>query len=143
MKTLAKDVILLCKGWCSILKYDNVLEALKQYYRINYCDGMEDQLNESFLLRVILTEVMREIAKDYPDRLLGFVNGYMTYSDRLLIPDERNNDYDYQLFWRIVNFLARLQMRGDGLIDIDTKEYFEEYMDGAGKRRIKLKEAII
>lgn len=143
MKTTAKDVILLCKGWYEKEKYPTILEALKQYYRKNYCTDMEDQLNERFILRVILIEVMREIASKYPDRILGFVNNYLTYGEMLFMPDEKNNDYDHQLFYRITNFLARLQMRGDRLIEIDMDEYFQDDYDENNEKHKKLAEEII
>lgn len=143
MKSTAKDVILLCKGWCDREKYPTTLDALKEYYRKNYCNDMEEHLNERFILRVILIEVMREIAIKYPDRLLGFVNGYLTYGQMLFMPDENNNDYDHQLFYRIVNFLARLQMRGDERIEIDTDEYFYDDYDEDGVNHKKLVEDII
>ena len=143
MKTTAKDIILLCKGWYDKEKYPTVLEALKQYYRKNYCDDMEEVLNERFILRVILIEVMREIASKYSDRLLAFINGYLTYGEMLFMPDENNKDYDYQMFYRIVNFLARLKMRGEGWQEIETDEYFYEDYDEDGNKHIKLIEDII
>lgn len=143
MKTTAKDIILLCKGWYDKEKYPTVLEALKQYYRKNYCDDMEEVLNERFILRVILIEVMREIASKYSDRLLGFINGYLTYGEMLFMPDENNKDYDYQLFYRIVHFLARLKMRGEGWQEIETDEYFYEDYDEDGNKHMKLIEDII
>ena len=143
MRTTAKDVILLCKGWCNREKYPTTLDALKEYYRQNYCNDMEEYLNERFILRVILIEVMREIANKYTDRLIGFVNGYLTYGEMLFMPDENNNDYDHQLFHRIVNFLTRLQMRGDELIEIDTDEYFYDDYDEDGTKHKKLIEDII
>lgn len=143
MKTTAKDVILLCKGWYDKEKYPTILEALKEYYRKNYCNGIEEHLNERFILRVILIEVMREIAIKYPDRLLGFVNGYLIYGQMLFMSDENNNDYDHQLFYRIINFLARFQMRGDERIEIDTDEYFYNDYDEDGVNHKKLMEDII
>ena len=143
MKTTAKDVILLCKGWYDKEKYPTVLEALKEYYRKNYCNDMEEHLNERFILRVILIEVMREIASKYHDRLLGFVNGYLIYGQMLFMPDENNNDYDHQLFYRIINFLARLQMRGDERIEINTDEYFYDDYDEDGVNHKKLVEDIV
>ena len=143
MKTTAKDIILLCKDWYNKEKYPTVLDALKQYYRKNYCDDMEDHLNERFILRVVLIEAMREIANKYPDRLFGFVNGYFTYGEMLFMPDETNNDYDYQMFYRIVNFLARLQMRGDERMEIDTDEYFYDDYDDESNKYKRLVEDII
>lgn len=126
-RTTAKDVILLCKGWYNHNLYPTVLEALKQYYRKNYCIDMEDSLGEKFLFRVVLIEAMREIAEKYPDRLRMFVNGYIAYGEMLFgIPDGSNNDYDYQMFYRIVNFLCRLKMKGDGIVEIDVSGYFVE-----------------
>lgn len=126
-KTTAKDVILLCKGWYDHILYPTILEALKQYYRKNYCIDMEESLGEKFLFRIVLIEVMREIADKYPDRLRGFINGYLAYGEMIFgVPDELNNDFDYQMFYRIVNFLTRLKMKGDGIVEIDTSEYFVE-----------------
>lgn len=125
MKTTAKDIILLCKGLYNHDLYPTILEALKQYYRDYYNTDMEEFLNENFLLRTVLIDVMHEISEKYPDRLRGFINGYLIYSEKLfIIPDELNNDYDYQIFYRIVNYLSRLKMRGDGVIEIDTSDYF-------------------
>lgn len=143
MRTTAKDVILLCKGWYDREKYLTVLDALKQYYRKNYCNDMEDCLNEKFLLRVILIETMREIAVKYPDRLVGFINSYLTYGQIIFMPDEKNNDYDYQLFYRIVNFLSNLQTNGDGFIEIETDDYFHEITDEDGTKHKKLIQDII
>lgn len=70
---------------------------------------------------------MREIADKYPDRLRGFINGYLAYGEMIFgVPNELNNDFDYQMFYRIVNFLTRLKMKGDGIVEIDTSEYFVE-----------------
>ena len=145
-KATAKDVILLCKGWYDSEKYPNTLEALKQYYRKNYNYGshdMDDDLNEKFIFRVILLEVMKTIAREYPDRMLYFMNGFIGYVDLFFGVDQDNNDYDYQMFHRIVTFLARLQMRGDGYIEIETDDYFEEICDEEGNRCKKLIEDII
>ena len=125
IKTTAKDVILLCKGWYNHDLYPTILEALKQYYRKNYSMDMEEYLNEIFLFRVILLDVMREITEKYPDRLKGFVNGYLDNVETIFgISDKSNNDYGYQMFYRIINFLSRLRMKGDGVVEIDTSEYF-------------------
>ena len=86
---------------------------------------------------------MSEIANKYPDRLFGFVNGYLTYGEMLFIPDETNNDYDHQMFYRIVNFLARLQMRGDERMEIDTDEYFYDDYDNENNKYKRLVEDII
>ena len=145
-KTMTKDIILLCKGWYDQEKYPTVLDALKQYYRKNYCYGkhdMDEQLNERFIFRVLLIEAMREITKEYPDRLIGFMNGYLTDVQLLFIPDENNNDYDYQMYHRIKTFLARLPMRGDGWIEIDTSAYFNEVTDENGEKRKKIFEDIV
>jgi len=126
-RTTAKDVILLCKGWYDHNLYPTILEALKQYYRKNYCVDMEESFGEKFLFRIVLIEAMREITEKYPDRLRGFINGYLAYGEMIFgVPDELNNDFDYQMFYRIVNFLARLKMKGDGIVEIDTSEYFVE-----------------
>lgn len=131
MRTTAKDVILLCKGWYNKEQYPTILDALKQYYRKNYCNDLEDQLNESFLLKTVLIEAMREIGTHYPDRLLYFINGFLMYGETLHgIPDINNTDYNYQLFYRIVNYLSKLQMRGDRLVEIDTNSYFYETRNG-------------
>lgn len=146
MKTTAKDVILLCKGWYDNEKYPTTLDALKQYYRKNYCYGkhdMDDQLNERFILRVLLIEAMREIVLNYPDRMVGFVNGYLIYGAMMFIPDEKNNDYDYQLYHRIRIFLTNLQMRGEGRKEIETDEYFYDDYDEGGTKHKRLVEDII
>lgn len=126
MKTLAKDVILLCKGWYDDKKYPTILDALKQYYRKNYNDDMEEQLNESFLLHTILEQAMYEIADKYPDRLRYFTNQFLIDTPTLYIPDTNKKDYDYQLFYRIIGFLHNIRMRGDEMIAIDTNEYFRK-----------------
>lgn len=126
-KTTAKDIILLCKGWYDHDLYPTILDALKQYYRKYYNMDMEESLGERFLFRIVLIEAMREIAEKYPDRLRGFINGYLTYGEMIFgVPDESNKDYDYQMFYRIVNYLARLKMNGDGIVEIDTDDYFVE-----------------
>lgn len=129
-KTTAKDVILLCKGWYDKEKYTSKLSALKQYYRERYCCDMEDVLREQperFLLRTVIEQAMYEVINNYPDRLRGFINGYVIASEIRLfgIPD-RELSYDEMLFYRIVSFFSSLQMRGDGLIEIDTEDYFEK-----------------
>lgn len=126
-RTTAKDVILLCKGWYDHDLYPTILDALKQYYRKYYCVDMEESLGERFLFRIILIETMREIAEKYPDRLRGVINGYFAYGEMIFgVPDESNNNYDYQMFYRIVNYLARLKMKGDGIVEINTDDYFVE-----------------
>ena len=146
MKTTAKDVILLCKGWYDKGKYPTISEALKQYYRKNYCDDMEEYLNESYLLKIVLEQTMQEIVRYYPDRMFGFVNSYLIIPRGIFCYDNNSNqDYDCQLFYRITRFLASLQMNGDGFIEIDTEEYFEKYIanDETGEIRTRLKEDII
>lgn len=144
MKTTAKDVILLCKGWYNKEKYPTVLEALKQYYRKNYCNDMEEYLNESFLLKIVLEQTMLEIVREYPDRMFKFVNSYLIVPRGILGYDNNGNqDYNYQLFYRITHFLNNLQMRGDGYIEIDTEEYFYDDYDEDGVKYMKLIEDII
>ena len=145
MKTMAKDVILLCKGWYDKEKYPTVLEALKQYYRVKYSDQFEEQLNESFLLHIVLEQTMQEIVRKYPDRMVGFVNLYLITKRGIWGYNDGNNDYDHQLFERITSFLASLKMRGEGFIEINTDDYFEGYIlnEETGKIRTRLKEDII
>lgn len=136
MKTTTKDVILLCKGWYNKEKYPTKLDALKQYYRKNYSEDFEEYLNESFLFKAVLVDVLKWLTLKYPDRLVKFIDGYLSYGETIFwIPDETNQNYEYQMFYRIVNFLARLQMRGDGLIEIDTSEYFtDEFQDDRSQK---------
>ena len=145
MKTTAKDVILICKGWYDKEKYPTILDALKQYYSKNYSDDYDDFLNERFLLHVILLDTMRELSEKYPDRLIAFINGYLIQGEIIFgITDESNKDYDNQLFYRIVNFLGRLKMRGDGVNEIDTEEYFmDELQEDENEKHKCLKEDII
>lgn len=134
MKTTAKDIILLCKGWYDKEKYPTILEALKQYYRKYYSEQFEEQLNERFLLKILLLQTMQEIAKDYPDRLIGFVNEYLIGTRWIYDYDENNQDYDYQMFYRIINFLANLQIKGHTFCkEIVLEDYFMRYEN----RRLK------
>ena len=97
-KTTAKDVILLCKGWYDKKQYPNLLEALKQYYRKTYSENYEEYLNEDFLLKTVLTDAMREIVGNYPDRMKGFINLYLLYGETIYdIPDKTNQNYNYQM----------------------------------------------
>lgn len=145
MKTTAKDVILLCKGWYDKEKYPTILDALKQYYRIHYSTHYEDLLCERFLLKIVLLQAMQEIVKDYPDRLISFVNSYAISEPNLfIIPDSNNRDFDYQMFYRVIYFLSNLQMYGEGLIGIDTEEYFiDEQREDGGVKHKRLIEDII
>lgn len=144
MKTTAKDVILICKGWYDKEKYPTVLDALKQYYRINYSSEYEECLDYNWILNIVLLDTMREIAENYPDRLIGFVNNYLIYNGILCGMDIYNNNYAYQLFHRIVNFLGNLRLRGGGVKEIDTEEYFmDELQEGENGKHKCLKEDII
>lgn len=143
MKSTAKDVILLCKGWYDKNKYETILDALKEYYRKNYTNNLEDCLNEKFILRIILIEVMREIATCYSDRLIYFVNQYLIYGKTIYMPNPENIEYDHQLFYRITNFLANLNMHSDKLTNIDTSDYFQYKTNEHGIQERILKENII
>lgn len=137
------DVILLCKGWYNKDKYPTLLDALKEYYRRNYSENMEQYLNERFITEVILKNVMEDIVTRYPDRMYGFINPYLFYGSLFIVPDESNNDYYYSLFYRIVHFLGNLQMQGDGLVTIDTDGYFHTEIDEYQRNRIVLLHDII
>lgn len=142
MKTTAKDIILLCKGWYDKEKYPTILDAIKQYYRKNYCEDMEEYLNESFLLKTVMLQVMQEIAEKYKDRIYGFINRYLLSSELLLmLPDTDNSDYDYVMFYRIICFCRNLKMRGDGVEEIDTSEYFVDetynFVDSVTKENLQ------
>lgn len=151
MKTIAKDIILLCKGWYDSEKYPSRLEALKQYYRKNYCynelsTDVEKILNEGFLLEVLLRPVMWELSMNYPDRFSYLISQYLfgkSLSVRLSLPDEKTTDYEYQLFYRLIAFLSNLVMRGESWIEIETDDYFYEFCDENGKPCKKLLEDII
>jgi hypothetical protein len=145
-RNATKEIILLCKGWYDEEKYPTKLEALKEYYRKYYNYGrhdMDDDLNEKFIFRVILLETMKNIVKTYPDRMHCFINGFLGYVDLFFGVDENNNDYDYQMYHRIIRFLDRLPMHGEGWIEIETSDYFEKYVDEEGNNRRRLKEDII
>lgn len=143
MKTTGKDIILLCKGWYDKNRYSTILDALKEYYRKNYNTDMENYLNEKFLF-FLLKETMWEIAKDYPDRLVYFVNRFLSPNELgLLIPNEEDTSYIHQMFYRIVMFLNTLQMRGNGFVEIDTDDYFYEDIDEEGHECRKLMEDIV
>ena len=138
MKTTAKDVILLCKGWYDRNKYPTKLDALKEYYRKYYSTEYEEYLGEHFLLETVMKDVMYEMVRDYPDRLPRFVSVCLD-SNLLskLYGLEEDVDYKTATFYRIVVFLSGLQMKDpDGkIIPIDASDYFGD--------RYKLKEDII
>lgn len=147
MKTTAKDIILLCKGWYDKEKYSSILEALKAYYKKNYCSDVDENiLTEAFLLEVLLRPAMWELSINYQDRFSYFVSQYLfgkSLSVRLSLPDEKNVDYEYQLFYRITSFLTNLIMRGEAWYEIETDDYFYESYDEYGKPCKKLIENII
>ena len=120
-----KDVILLCKGYYDRGKYGSVLEALKEYYRKNYADDMEEVLCESFLLHTVLENVMDTLIAEYGDggRLSGFLYGMFRSSD-IQTGTGNKTDIDTWLFYYVVQHLSAIQMRGHNLKDIDTSGYF-------------------
>lgn len=133
--TVAKYVILLCKSWYNKELYPSKLDALKQYYRKTYSDKYEEYLSESFLLKTVISDAMKEIVKNYPDRLSGFINEYLLHREDVYgILNKENQDYDYQMFYRIVEFFEKLQIRGDGLIEKDTREYFADGIQDSGSQ---------
>lgn len=76
--------------------------------------------------------------------MFGFINLFLIVPRGIFGYDNNSNqDYDYQLFYRITHFLNNLQMRGDGYIEIDTEEYFYDDYDENGVKYMKLIEDII
>lgn len=143
MKSTAKDVILLCKGWYDEEKYQSKLEALKEYYRRYYNDDMDEFLNEEFLVKTVLADVIREIQSKYKDRFVYIINCICNIDPFRLyisIPDSSNENFYYQLFYRIIGCLGNMRMHGDGLTEIDTDDYFIErvHLDGEHEKKLRI-----
>lgn len=139
MQNMTKDVILLCKGYYDKDKYPTVLDALKEYYR-KYCGCclVKDFFDESFLRETLLSEVLNGLAVHYPDRLRALVTSVlMSPSESVLLPDGNNNDYSYQVFWRIVGFLKAVPLRGEGLMEIDVSDYLAENITEDNKKHLE------
>ena len=64
MKSLEKDILLICKGWYSD-KYEDVLEAFNAYYHREY--GCEDIImDKRFALELFLKPTIIEMSKCSP-----------------------------------------------------------------------------
>lgn len=145
MQSTTKDVILLCKGYYNKENYPTVLDALKEYYR-KYGGSCltKDFLDETFLNEALLSEVLNGIATRYPDRLHTLVTTTLVSpADSILLPDSNNNDYGYQVFWRIVGFLKAVPLRGEGLMEIDVSDYLTVNIAEDGTKHLELIREII
>lgn len=121
-RTTLKDVILLCKGWRDEEKYPTIRSALKAYYQ-QYCSSDIEYDNWTHaLLHIVLKQAMEELILRYPDRARGFVT-IALFIHSCGETDENDSYYDV-LFDRIVGYFAAMQIRGDGIVEIDTDAYF-------------------
>lgn len=115
MKSLLKDVILICKGYYNKDKYLSVKDALVAYYKKNYSDDYD--VTDEFLLNTLIRSAMIELCEKYPDRLLMIMDGYIMKAGDA-------DSYSSQLLSAIILAFHDLCMRGPNLIDIDTSIYF-------------------
>jgi hypothetical protein len=145
MKTTAKDIILLCKGWYNEQIYPTISDALKEYYCENYMpmpvDGKCE--DEEFLLETLLLQVIQEIEAEYPDRLNGFIKGFIHQSlIKNILLDELDAIHNVEIFYYIINFLKNLPLQGANLVTIDTDDYFTSHI-ADGEEIVELKMPII
>lgn len=129
MKTLLKDVILICKGYYDKDKYLSVKDALVAYYMKNYSDDYD--VTDEFLLNTLIRGAMIELCENYPDRLPMIMNEY-------IIKAGDADSYSSQLLSAITLAFHDLCMRGGNLVDIDTSCYFT-IVDG---RRVPIRKII-
>ena len=154
MKIMAKDVILLCKGWYDKEKYPTLFEALRERYLKTIPDFISDddfieEMKSGFtvksLLYNILEPTMKEIVLHYNDRMRDFLI-YLFYCC-----NEKDSEFGYSdenncvyiLSDVIIKFLSSIRFRGDKIIEINVDEYFYNGYDETGARENKLVEDII
>lgn len=131
MKTLEKDILLICKGWYSE-KYNNVLEAFNAYYHKEY--GCEDiTMNKGFALELFLRPTIIEMSKYSSSIIINLFNPTCMEIDRQYQTDFINVMYDRCL-------LSIISMPTKGIIDLSE---YEEMLNQSEEEREKEEERIV
>ena len=92
MKTLEKDILLICKGWYSD-QYNTVLDAFNAYYHREY--GCEDiTMDKRFALELFLKSTIIEMSKYSPSIIRNLFSLTCMESDIEYSKDFTNIMYD-------------------------------------------------
>ena len=114
MRTLEKDILLICKGWYSD-QYEDVLEAFNAYYHREY--GCEDIImDKRFALELFLKPTIIEMSK-YNNCIIK-----MLFSPTCV---ERDNDFSVTftnvMYERCISALSSMQSHDK----VDLSDYEE------------------
>lgn len=122
MKTLEKDILLICKGWYNNEKYTDILDAFNGYYHREY--GCEEIImDKSFALNLFLKPTVTEMNR-FDCNIINalfmpsFNEAYNTHT----------NDFTNIMYDRCIIALAH--MRTSGMIDLsDYEDMFSRFRD--------------
>ena len=117
MKTLEKDILLICKGWYSE-KYKDILDAFNAYYHREYGFNNID-MNKGFALILFLEPTIVKMSEYSPSIIRNLFSPTCMESDIEYSKDFTNIMYD-----RCVTALINIPCRGDKWTD-----YLSDYSE--------------
>lgn len=127
MKTLEKDILLICKGWYSE-KYNNVLEAFNAYYHKEYgCENIK--MNKRFALELFLRPTIIEMSKYSSSIIINLFNPTCMETDR-----QYQTDFINVMYNRCLNSITSMRTKGN----IDLSEYKEMLNQDWDKKEEKI-----
>ena len=117
MKTLEKDILLICKGWYSE-QYKDILDAFNAYYHREY--GFNNiTMDKGFALKLFLKPTIIEMSKYSASIIRNLFSPTCMESDI-----EYSKDFTNIMFDRCVTALINIPCRGDKWTD-----YLSDYSE--------------
>jgi len=127
MKTVEKDILMLCKGRYDHKKYQNLEEALDAYYRREYNVSKEDLpvLSYRFMVELWFQKcILRFLTPEGIRVFYWNVFGEESFAERGQKRKESCTEFYEVLYHRLVKWLTLLPVRdADGNWLIDVSEY--------------------
>jgi hypothetical protein len=134
MRTLEKDILLICKGWCSA-KYNDILDAFNAYYHREY--GCEDIImDKRFAFELFLKPTIIEMSKHYPSIIKCLFE--RTYREDSMFEPDYSMDFYNVMYDRCISSLCQMKSRDK----VDLSDY-REMLNQIGNMPNRINETII
>lgn len=127
MRTLEKDVLLICKNWYNQTLYKSCFEALEAYYKKYYNTNVE--FTKKLCIESLLRPTLLHFSNVNPNYIIYTLLSE-SFTEMYLLDNNENITYEDRLCIRILDTLMEMSVKE---IDLsDYKEIFEAEDDDIG-----------
>lgn len=122
------DVMMICKGLYDSDKYESDIEALRGYYRREYCP-MDNNISNMTIIKVLLLPVAQDYLRQWVlcDIILSLFSTQYTRVDGFACPVGDQDRAERYVLRRLISEISMLSVRdsnGDYLIDVSEYDDF-------------------